>query len=281
MNKILPAFFGILFFWSCTQSVDKDGDMPVARVYDEYLLVSNLKNIIPDNLTEMDSLALVKDYIEKWVQKQLLLAKADENLSDEEKDVEKQINDYRSSLLIFKYEQNLIQQKLDTNITKEEIQSYYDENASNNILNENLAKGIYIKVPRNAPTIWNVRRWYKSDKEEHIKELEAYCYQNAKEVDYFDNEWIQFEQVLDKMPPLYNSPKNILQYRKNIEVRDSTYYYFLRILEYRLEGTVAPLEYVERNIKSILLNKRKIQFINRLEADIYNDAFNRGNFNIY
>ena len=281
MNKVLSAFIAILFLWACSQTNDNPEDAPVARVYDEYLFVSDLDDIIPKNLTEMDSLALVTDYIEKWVQKQLLLEKADENLTQEEKDVDKQINDYRSSLLIFRYEQNLIQQKLDTNISKEDIQTYYDENASNNILNKNLVKGIYIKVPRSAPNIWNIRRWYKSDKEEHIKELEAYCYQHAKEIDYFDDEWVQFEQILDKMPPLYNSPKNILQYRKNIEVRDSSYYYFLRILDYRLEGTVAPLEYVEYNIKSILLNKRKIKFINRLEADIYNDALNRGNFNIY
>jgi hypothetical protein len=281
MKAILSIVIGIIILTSCTQKIDKPEELPLARVYDKYLFVSDLENIIPQNLTEIDSITLLKDYIEKWVQKQLILNQAKENLSEEEKDVDKQINDYRSSLLIFKYEQNLIQQKLDTNITKADVENYYANNASNFILNENLAKGIFLQIPKTAPDIWKVRRWYKSDQEKHIKELDAYCYQYAKQVDYFDNVWLKFDGIVEALPELYSSPKNILRYRRNIEVSDSMYYYFVRITDYRLEGTVAPIEYVTNDIKSILLNKRKIQYINRLEAEIYNDALNRGNFNIY
>ena len=214
--------------------------MPVARVHDQYLYISDLDKIIPRNLTEMDSLALVKDYIEKWIQKQLILTQAEANLTDEEKNVEKQINDYRTSLLIYKYEQNLIQQKLDTVVTKEQIEEYYSKNTSNFILTQNLVKGIYIKIPRSAPTIWKVRKWYKSDEEEDVKELEAYCFQHATQTDYFDNEWISFDEILSKMPNLYNTPENILKTRKNIEIRDDEYYYFLRIISYKPTGETIP-----------------------------------------
>lgn len=281
MKQVLFFFIGIVLVSACQKNASNLEELPIARVYDKYLYMSDLNNLLPQNMTEIDSLALVKDYIEKWIQKELILAKAEENLTEEEKDVDKQINDYRTSLLVFKYKQNLLQQKLDTVITQEQIQNYYNQNSSNFVLNENLTKGIFIKVPRSAPEIWKVRRWYKSDKEEHITALEAYCFEHAAEVDYFDNEWIKFEPLLNKMPPLYNTPENILKYRKNIEVRDTSYYYFLRITDYRVEGAIAPIEHIESNIRDILLNKRKIQFINRLEADIYNDALNRGNFNIF
>jgi hypothetical protein len=281
MRTVLLIVLSLLAITSCTQKIDNPEELPIARVHDKYLYLSDLNDLIPKNMTEIDSLALVKDYIEKWVQKELILARAEENLTDEEKDVDKQINDYRTSLLVFKYEQNLLQQKLDTTISQSDIEAYYSENSSNFVLNENLVKGIYLKIPRSAPDMWKVRRWYKSDNEEHIKELEAYCYQHAKEVEYFDNEWISFKPVLERIPNLHNSPENILQYRKNIEVRDSVYYYFLRIVDYKKEGDIAPVEYISQNIKSILLNKRKIELINRLEAEIYNDALNRGNFNIY
>lgn len=265
----------------CTQQMNDPEDLPIARVHDKYLLTSDLNELIPDNLSDIDSLALVKDYIEKWVQQQLILAQAESNLTEEEKNVEKQINDYRASLLVFKYEQTLIQQKLDTVVTSEEIQEYYTQNISNFVLNENLVKGVYIKLPRNTSDLWKVRRWYRSDKEEDIKNLEAFCYQYAKEVDYFDTEWIVFDQILSKLPKLNNSPANILKTRPNIEVRDDDFYYFVRITEYKVEGSFAPAEYIEDKIKSIIINKRKINYINRLEADIYNDALNRGHFNIY
>ena len=104
---------------------------------------------------------------------------------------------------------------------------------------------------------------------------------NATKFDYFEDEWRYFPEILKNMPKIYSRPENILQYRKAYEIKDSTYYYFLKISDYRLEGMVSPLELVRNDIRSILLNKRKIQLIQELEANIYNDALNRGNFTVY
>ncbi len=281
MKRLLYLLIFVLTLFGCSRKSANDNEVPVARVYDQYLYVSDLESLMPSDLEVADSISLSKNIVEQWVKKQLILAQANSKLSEADKNVEKQLDDYLTSLLIFRYEQKLIQQKLDTNITQSAIEAYYKENAPNNILNENLAKGIYLKIPVTAPEIRNVRQWYRSDDPEHIKKLEAYCYQYATEVEYFEDQWVKFDSYLNKLPPLYNKPKSILQTQKNIEVSDTSYFYFLRIVDYRLEGTVAPLEYVQENIKNILLNKRKIQFIQQLEADIYNDALNKGNFNIY
>lgn len=270
-----------LILVSCQNSTNKSQEMPVARVNDLYLYASDLEGVVPKDLTEIDSLALVNDYIEKWVRKQIILSKAEENLTDEEKNVEKQIDDYRTSLLIFKYEQNLLQQKLDTVITKEEIEEYYTENSSNFILNNHLVKALFIKVPRSAPTIWKLRRWYKSDDKEDIKELEAYCFNNAEKYDYFNDNWVEFSIIESQLPKLYQSTESILKTKHTLEVGDSEYIYFVRFFEYRLRGTTEPLDYIDHKIKSIILNKRKIQYIKKLENEIYNDAANHGNFNIY
>jgi hypothetical protein len=279
--KLLKYTLLLLIIVSCDKQKQNADDLPIARVYDNYLYTSQLKNVMPDGLTGVDSLTWVKDYVDKWVRKELILTKAEGNLTEDEKDVDKQIDDYRTSLLIFKYEQNLIRQKLDTNISKEEVEEYYNKNGSNFILNNNIVKALFIKLPRSAPDIWKLRRWYKSDNEEHIKELDAYCYNNAEKYDYFDEDWVQFDIIRNQMPRIYQTTENLLKYRKTVEVRDTTYYYFVRLYDYRLAGDINPLENVENNIKNIILNKRKIKYINRLESEIYNDALNRENFNIY
>jgi hypothetical protein len=281
MKVYLLIFTSILVMASCKESQKKKQDVPVARVFDKYLYSSDLKGIVPNGLTSSDSATLVKDYIDKWVRKQLLLLKAEENLTSSEKNVEKQIDDYRTSLLVFKYEQNIIQQKLDTNISEEEIAKYFNENSSNFILNQNLVKATFIKVAKTAPDIAKIRRWYLSDNERDIKEVEIYCYKYAAKYDYFDEDWVEFRYLLDQMPEINTTSQNLLKTQKAIEMSDSSYYYFVRIYDYRLEGTVAPMEFVGSNIKSIVLNKRKIQKINQLESDIYNDAMNHGNFTIY
>ncbi|MBN2485949.1 MAG: peptidyl-prolyl cis-trans isomerase [Bacteroidales bacterium] len=269
------------FAIACTKKAEKKADTPIANVFDRYLYMSDLKGIVPPGLAAADSTILVKDYIDKWIRKQLLLVKAEENLTVEEKNVTKQIEEYRSSLLVFKYEQNFIQQKLDTNVSFDEIETYYNQNSPNFVLNTNLVKATLIKVPKTAPDISNIRKWYKSVKEDDIKQVEIYCYKYADIYDYFNEDWVEFSYILNQLPPISTSPQNILKYQNSLEVDDSTSLYFVRLYDYKLEGTLAPLEYVSSNIKSIIVNKRKIQMINQLEADIYNEALNLGSFKTY
>lgn len=265
----------------CTNNGKLTNDQPLARVYDKYLYSSQIKNIVPYGLSPQDSLYVVKDHIDKWVRKQLLLYQAEQNLSEEDKNVEQQIEDYKTSLLIYKYEENYINQKLDTIITNDEIAEYYNSYSPNFILNNNLFKGIYIQVPRTSPEIYKIRRWYRSNDPEDLKNLESYCYNYATKYDYYEETWVFFDEILENMPKLYFRPENLLRYRKNFEIKDSTYYHFLKISDYRLASAVAPLEFIKNDIKSILLNKRKIQLIQELESNVYNDALNRDNFNIY
>jgi hypothetical protein len=256
-------------------------EKPLVRVFDKYLYPSNLNDIIPANVSPSDSSILVNDYIDKWIRKQLLVRRAEMNLTDEEKNVDKQLENYRTSLLIFKYEQSLIKQKLDTIIDMEEIEKYYSDNPANFLLNKNIVKAVYLKVPRNAPELWNLRRWYRSDTDENLKKLEAYAFQYAEDYDYFNDDWIDFSEIEKNLPVKIDRPQSFLKYRKYYEVKDSTYFYFLNLKDYRLLGSVAPLNYVIQDIRTIIMNKRKIQLVNRLESNIYNDALNRGYFTIY
>lgn len=280
MRKLIILIF-VLFFTHCSKFNRKQGEEPVARVFDNYLYPSDLQDIIPSNISQSDSVIVARDFIEKWIKQQLLLTKAEFNLTDTEKNVDKQIENYRTSLLIYKYEQSLIKQKLDTFVSPTEIKDYYNEYSSNFVLNANLVKALYMQVPRTSPEIWKARWWYKSENEEDIKKLEDYCYQYATKYDYFSDNWIYFSEIEKILPIKIDNAKRYLKYRKFIEIKDSTYYYFVNIKDYRLVGTVAPLETVRENIRNIIFNKRKIRLIKELESEIYNDALNRNNFTIY
>jgi len=280
MRKLIILIF-ILFFTHCSDFNRKKGEEPVARVFDEYLYPRDIQDILPSSFSQSDSVIVARDFIEKWVKQQLLLAKAELNLTDTEKNVDKQIENYRTSLLIYKYEQSLIKEKLDTFVSQKEIADYYNANSSNFLLNANLVKALFLKVPRTSPEIWKARRWYRSENEEDIKKLEDYCYQYATKYDYFNDNWIYFSEIEKILPIKIDNPESYLKYRKFIEIKDSTYYYFVNIKDYRLVGTVSPLETVRENIRNIIFNKRKIRLIKELESEIYNDALNRNNFTIY
>jgi hypothetical protein len=254
---------------------------PLARVGEKYLYPADVRDIFPSNLPENDSILIINNFIDKWIKKQLLLQKAELNLSDEQKDVSSQIDEYRSSLLIFKYEQSLIKQKLDTVIFPWEIEEYYTENSSNFLLDNTIVKALFIKLPSDAPNLNLLRQLYRSEDEEDIQQLESYCYQFANKYDFFDDNWIPFSRIQVELPQEISNPDRYLRYNKYFEQQDSIYRYFVYLRDFRATSEEAPLEYIKNNIKSIILNKRKVQFLNEMENDIYNDALKRGDFTVY
>ncbi|NJK86144.1 MAG: peptidyl-prolyl cis-trans isomerase [Bacteroidales bacterium] len=205
----------------------KNDEKPIARVYDKYLYKSDLEKMVPDNISPSDSAVLATDFIDKWIRKQLLVNKAEINLTEAEKNVDKQIENYRSSLLIFKYEQNLINQKLDTVVTQGEIEAYYNENGSNFLLNNIIVKALFIQVSSQAPDLQKIKRWYRSNEDEDVKNLEAYAYQYAKKYEYFNDDWVDIKEIINSLPVKIDNPDNLLKYRKNYEVNDSAFYYFV------------------------------------------------------
>jgi hypothetical protein len=280
MRYIAIILFLFLGLAGCKEQQETD-KKPIARIHNKHLYLSDLKSVIPNNKSKEDSALIAKNYINKWIKKQLLLEKAEKNLSEESKNIKKQIEDYRASLLIYRYQQKLIDQKLDTVVTDTEIRSYYNENTSNFVLDKNLAKILYIKLSVNSPNIENVRRWYRSSNNEDLNKLKDYSYQYAEKFDDFDNQWINFDSFIKNIPYEVERPERFFRTKKYIEVRNGNMIHFIRINDYKLKGTKAPLNYVRDKIESIIINKRKHQLLKKLENDIYNEALNHNEFVIF
>lgn len=266
---------------SCQFGNRRLSEDPIARVHDKYLFPSDLTGLQVSGVNDKDSAMIVKNYIDRWIRTQLMVAQAEANLTEEEKNLQKQIENYKSSLLIYKYKQNLLKTKLDTLVSESEIQEYYESNPSNFLLSEHIIKGLYLKLPRSAPNLWRVRSWYRSDEEDDIEKLEAYCYDHADVYEWYNQQWVYFDDLIQRIPVKITNRESFLRYNNRIDVRDTTHQYFLSIRDYKLAGTTAPLSMVSDDIKSIILNKRKINFVQGLENEIYRDAQNRNIFEMY
>ncbi|MCW3786030.1 hypothetical protein [Plebeiibacterium sediminum] len=261
-----------LVFNSCSNMPSTESSPAVASVDGKVLTVAELQKAIPKNVSKNDSLAFTQNYISRWVKSSLLLRKAELNLSPEEKDVKQILEDYRASLLIHKYQQKLLLEKHSPLITNKEIEDYYNKMSENFILNEDIIKGIFIKLPLNAPNLTQLQQWYKSDNPEDMVTLEEYCYQNATNFDIFLDKWVTVDAISGLLPkPIPNTP-NFLKYNKFYEVTDSTSHYLVSFRDYHKIDEIAPLQYVTDKIKAILLNKKRIEFIQNLEEELYQEG---------
>ncbi len=267
----------------CRQSgVSPEQKTPVARVGETYLYREDIPLNFVSGVTGEDSVQFMDNYIRQWVTEQLLVQKARMYLpSGDMKEIEEQVSRMRNDLMVYRYQQELILQKLDTIVVDTLVEKFYNEHTELFALEDNIVKVIFIKIPLSAPNLSQVRRWYRSNRERDLKKLENYCYQYAMKFDDFEDHWVSFDFILDQMPLTVTNQERYLRYNPFIEAKDSVAQYFVRVNEYRLRGTTAPLEYVSDKIVRTLLNERKMKFLRELENNIYLEALNGKKFEIY
>ncbi|MCC8170635.1 MAG: peptidyl-prolyl cis-trans isomerase [Parabacteroides sp.] len=246
------------------------------------LYKSELVPLIPRNSSVADSTLLAESYIQNWVIEGLMLDVAERNLGkEEEQQIARLVEDYRNSLLQYRYQEQLVREKLSGEIRPEEMQRYYDENKEKFVLDKNLIKGLFLKIPVNAPNIKEMESWYKSDSEASLEKIEKYSVQYAAIYEYFYDRWVDFDEVMDNISEHISNPSAFLRNNKSLQVQDSLYYYFLNIKEYLPVGSVAPYDYAAPEIKDMLINRRKLEFLKNFENELYHDALKKGKVTYY
>ena len=261
-------------------SRSSQGDGVVAKVGDKLLLRRELASALRGGTTKADSVNQAKDYIQRWVKQELMLLMAEENLSDDQKDVQRELDEYRTSLIIHRYQQQLISQKLDTVLTASDIRQFYDLHPERFILEQHIVKAIYIEVPKNVAKVDQLKRWMNSLDDKSRTELEKYSFQYATKFDYFDEQWIDFSQIRSRMPVSLTSPDDALKRKGFIETYEGNKYYLAAIKDYRLKGDKAPFEFVKDGIANLILNNRKMELIDELQKNIYQKGKKDNQFKI-
>jgi hypothetical protein len=253
---------------------------PVARVGNHFLYAEDLSFLFKDRNKITDSVSLVKSYIDDWIRRKLLLETALKYLPAEKQNVEKQIQDYRESLLIYIYEDELLKQKLDTNITETAIDSFYQANKQNFLLNEDLVQIMYVKMAKNAPKTDSVKYLLASNSDKKRKQLAHICYRYAADFYLKDSLWIAPKTLSSKIP-VEPDVLRLLRTGHIAEVEDSNYLYFLKVNEYKEKGSVAPLNHIREDLRFMLINKRKQQLLASAYEKIYQDAIKENYFELY
>lgn len=267
-----------LLLTTCTAP---DMPKPLARVYDKYLYLSDVDKKMFNNATAEDSLLIIKTYVDKWVQNQLLLKLAESKLSESEKNVAQELEDYRASLLIFKYEQAFVQQKIDTVFTDDDLRKHYDENKQYFILDEPIVKALYLKMRRGTPQIEKIKKLYKSEKDEDIKDLDNLAYQAAVKYDYFNDNWIPLNIIMRQLPNGNQIATHKILPNTSLELEDEENVYLVYFREVIKRGETAPYEYATDRIKNIMFNTRRNNIIRELEQNLVADESDKGHVQFY
>jgi len=255
-------------------------EVPVARAFDNYLYRSDLNKIIPVTASPEDSAEIADKYINKWIHENVLIGQAQLNLSVDQLDFEEKLTQYKNSLLVYTYEQALIDEKLDTNIALLSTLNYYENNKDNFILKESVFRLRYIKLMKDIPDLKLVEDWIRSDDEVDIEDLKIFCENNATKYFLNDSIWVTPVDIEEELPnkgiQIIDSPSKGL-----ITLNDDIFIYLVFVKDYLKKGDPSPVDLVRSEIRSLILNKRKLELLKKMRKDIYSEAVRKKNVELF
>lgn len=274
---IISIVLGLLLSAGCDITLKRKPDKGVLlEVAGEYLYKSDLEQIIPPNSLPEDSAIIADRFIRQWAIDVLMYEKAQRYIANT-KEIESLVEDYRKSLLVHEYEQQLINQRMEP-VPEEEMQEFYEKYTSEFPMQEDILKGILLVVPQDAPQLKDVRTWLDdSDNTESLEKIEKYILQYATGYDFFLDHWVSLRQITRHIPT--NGLPQTIQ-KGLIEQTDSAKLYLLKVEEIRHKGDNMPYEYAKPEIENILRNRKKIEFLQSFEDELYVDALNRGHIKL-
>ena len=280
MRLVWVGLIFTMFFSTCQEKHEDKGEV-LASVYGKNLYRTDLDDIFYEGISYNDSVLRSKVYIDKWVRNQLLVRQAENNLEPEQLDFSKRLEEYRNSLVINKYETELIKQNLDTKVTEDQIQEYYNENSDEFRLNRDIVRIATVNLPRDSKKKWLFIKLLRDYDSIMIDSVTSLSKEYALDWNMDVEQWHNFDEVAEKFKLNVTDNKSFLNENKYYVVINDDVYSVIRFCKYRVMGDVSPCEIEVDRIKYIILSNRKKDLLEKLYDDLYSKAVQENAFDVF
>ena len=249
-----------------------DSNAIVAKIGEKTLTWEELKGVIPNESSPKDSAMLAERYIQEWLKEQVVLNQAEANLEDEQKNFDEMIENYRKSLLMYAYEQQLVRQKLDTVVKSDEIERYYNDNLQNFQLKDYIVKLKFCAVGVDNKNIKTLKKLFNSSDPADLVKWEKLCVENNASYYFDEDKWMLWDEFIQQIPITVVDKEGFLKKNKSMEFEKDNNLYLIAITDYQLSGSQSPLSFETEKIRGMIINNRKMELLTNMREDLYNKA---------
>ena len=264
-------------FFKKKQSIDKDA---IARVNDDYLYASDIQGLTK-GLKGKYSVDVLKSYADSWVRKKLLHQKAKENIAEDDPNIAKKIEDYRATLLLYEYEKALVNKKLDTAVTQQELDTVYAKVKADFPLDQDVYLLYFVRLKKDAKDMDNIRKWInKQDDEETARKLQGYCQEFATSQVLNQGIWYDKASVLKNFPLTeYDiASLNGTKLFKEFKTPDGSW--FIKVADVVKKDQPSPEQFIHQQIVKAVIEKRRMDLVEKIYDKIYQDGTKSKSFEI-
>lgn len=281
LARLIFLFGAVLSLNACSNKTEDKGKK-IAQIADKILYLSEIQEVMPQQIKGKDSLEFIRTYVEKWIRKQLLFQEAEKNAKINEADLQKRLEEYKYALLTYEFEKQYVSQHFSDKVSEEEIKEFYEKNSQEFELRQNIVKAIFIKIDAKSQEKEKFIELMLSKEANAKEELSQLC--NEKAVSYYlqDSTWIDFDELI-RLTPFEGIPNkiNFLKNNRFSQMQEGDFVYLLQVKEYKISEQISPLEFVKERIRSMILNQRKVTLIKKLEDELYKNAKKNKKFEIF
>ncbi|WP_297332909.1 hypothetical protein [Flavobacterium sp.] len=267
---------------SCDSFKKEQKPQAVARVGNAYLYKEDIAGIVPAGTSKEDSIAIIRNFIDRWASKKLLYNAAEVNLSKEkQEEYNTLVRQYKTDLFTKAYIEELVKRSVDTVVTDADVAAYYNSYKDNFRTTETLVRLKYIKVDKEHPKFNTIRNRFLSGNKKDLKALQDMSIQ-FKSFAFNDTTWVDMNQVYTKLP--FITPDNRNKYIGNgisYQYPDSTDVYIVKVSRVLDKNMVSPYEYIRPTLVQLIINNRKLELIKKLEKEITDDAIKNNKYEVY
>lgn len=250
------------------------GKTPLVEIEGNVLYSEDLQKVLPLDCTDEDSVEFAERYIKNWIAEILFYKNAVRNIPDT-KEIDQLVENYRRSLILHEYQQRLIEQKIDKEVSDQDIKDFYNNNLRLFVLNEPMIKGLFLKIPLSAPNIDKIKTWYKQSGDNAFDEIEKYSIKYAVRYEFFYDRWLSVSDVEMLLPPLDVPLKDLLERQSSLEFKDEQYIYLLNVSEYITKGSYEPVESATGKIRDLLINNKEVSYMQQIKEELYQSALDK------
>ena len=270
--------FTALLLTSCSNISDNNSNDLIARAGENFLY----QNQLPSFSSEQDSILRYLNYIETWAKEKILYDLSLTNLSQSKKnDLDLLVEKYKVDLYINSYKDLIVNSRIDSIVTDQEIESFYNMNIDNFKLNENLLKYRYLKVPSDNINISRIRRYIQRLNENDREFLDSLNFQFA-DLKINDTMWFTEREVISSIEFINQKNKsNYMRINRLYEFEDEQYTNYFIVKDLLKSGNIPPLSYLYDRIKSNIINQRKLNLIQNINKEILNDALKSSKYEVF
>ena len=272
MKRLALLLLAVLSLASCQQNRDK----VVAQVYNHKLYLSEVESGLPSGLSPEDSVAMVKDYIDIWVKERLILHEAEHALSFKEKNFDKQLEDYRRSLLINAYYDKLVSDTNKFGISDQDVEAFGRDFDGRYTVDKEIVKVNYVKLSENSKLIAPVKAiLFNENRRQEEKEQLTLLFGDSVEYMLDDNTWLYLEDVRAEVP-FDLKEGDLKSHHQYVDKTIDGNCYLLVILDYKNQRAASETEEERAAVRMMLMNQRKRQFIENHINELYKKALKEG-----